>query len=77
LDPEILRILSCVKIASSLEVILIFAPLSSAILRIVSPPRPVKKKKKKKKKKKREREREGERRRKRKVERRNRGKEEI
>jgi hypothetical protein len=75
LDPEILRILSCVKIASSLEVILIFAPLSSAILRIVSPPRPVKKKKKKKKK--REREREGERRRKRKVERRNRGKEEI
>jgi hypothetical protein len=35
-----LRILSWVNIASSFEVILIFAPLSSAILRIVRPPRP-------------------------------------
>lgn len=40
-DPEMLKILSWVNIASSFEVILIFAPLSSAILRIVKPPRPV------------------------------------
>ena len=40
LDPEMLKILSCVKIDSSLLVIEILAPLSSAILRIVAPPRP-------------------------------------
>ena len=40
-DPEILSILSCVNIDSSLDVILILAPLSSAIVRIVVPPRPV------------------------------------
>jgi hypothetical protein len=43
-----LRILSWVKIASSFEVILIFAPLSSAILRIVRPPRPEERKKEEK-----------------------------
>ena len=40
LDPEMLKILSCVNIDSSLLVIEILAPLSSAILRIVAPPRP-------------------------------------
>ena len=40
LFPDIVRILSCVNIASSLLVIVILAPLSNAICRIVLPPLP-------------------------------------
>ena len=40
LGPEMDKIRSCVNIASSLEVMLILAPLSSASIRIVAPPLP-------------------------------------